>query len=408
MAGLLLGTPGYMSSEQVRGDADLDGRADVYALGCILFEILTCEPLHSDGEAGLAEAKAGIDARPSRRAPEREIPPELDAVCIKATRLDRRDRFPTARAVGDAVQRYLDGDRDFAMRSKLAASELDIARGALERSATILDRRTAIRAAARALALDPSSLEAAELVARLMIEPPPEIPAEVERELAALDEQAMRAQSRLGALAMLAYFVFFPLLFVAGFREPWFMLAGPTIASATMGAAILRTRRPAMWLVYATFAGNALLVGLLARAVSPFLLAPGLAAVIAMVYAMHPRIGRAWALWATLVSAVLLPWLGELAGVVAQTTFITERGIAIRVAAEHLDPDVLTVTLALYTLVVVATAIWLSRAFTRNRVAMQHSLHVQAWQLRQLVPRGGVARESFVTMPRMTRFGTGI
>ncbi len=238
--------------------------------------------------------------------------------------------------------------------------------------------------------------------------PPESLDPAVERELAALDEQAMRAQSRLGALAMLAYFVFFPILFVAGFREPWFMLAGPAVAAATMSAAILRTRRPVMWLVYATFAGNALIVGILARAASPFLIAPGLAAVVAMVYAMHPRIGRAWVLWATLVTAVLLPWLGELAGLVSRTTSVTERGIAIQLAAERLDPDVLTFTLVLYTLAALATATWLARAFARNRVAMQHSLHLQAWQLRQLVPRGGVVAESFVTMPRMTRFGTGL
>ncbi len=404
MAGVMLGTPGYMSPEQIRGDADLDGRADVYALGCLLFEILTGEPLHASGEAGLAEAKAGVDARPSKRAPDREIPPELDAVCVKATRVDRRERFATAREVGDAVQRYLDGDRDVSMRAKLAASELDIARAALERGSSILDRRTAIRAAARALALDPSSHEAAELVARLMIEPPPETPHEVSRELAALDDQAMRTQSRFGAFAMLAYFVFFPIMFVAGFRDTWFLIAGPAVAALTLALTISLTRRPVMWMIYASFIGNALLVGIVSRVLSPFLVAPSLSVIVAMVYAMHPRTGRGWVLWAALVAAVLLPWIGELAGVISQTTFVTERGFVLRFAAERLDVEIITVTLALYTLALLAVATGLSRALAKNRVAMQHSLHVQAWQLRQLVPRGGA--ESFVTMPRASRLGS--
>jgi hypothetical protein len=292
------------------------------------------------------------------------------------------------------------------MRAKLAASELDIARSALERGASIIDRRTAIRAAARALALDPSSHEAAELVARLMIEPPPEIPHEVDRELAALDDQAMRAQARLGSLAMIAYFVFFPIMFAAGFRETWFLIAGPGIAAVTMAAAIRTTRRPVMWLVFTSFTGNALLVGILARVLSPFLVAPGLGVIIVMVYAMHPRIGRGWMLWAVLVAAVLLPWAAELAGLVSQTTFVTDRELVLRVSAEHLDADIFKAALALYALVILAVAMALSRALARNRIAMQHSLQVQAWQLRQLVPRGGVVAESFATMPRVTRIGS--
>jgi hypothetical protein len=124
------------------------------------------------------------------------------------------------------------------------------------------------------------------------------------------------------------------------------------------------------------------------------------------VYAIHPRIGRGWALWASLAAAVLVPWLAELAGVVSQTTFITERGIALHMSAEHLDAELITVALALYTLVILAVATALSRALARNRAALQHSLHVQAWQLRQLVPRSGVVAESFVTMPRVTRIGS--
>src|SRR5205823_4801203 len=64
-AGTAVGTPGYMAPEQVRGAPDIDGRADIYTLGCLLFEILAGDPLHPRGWNGLQSALAGVDARPS-------------------------------------------------------------------------------------------------------------------------------------------------------------------------------------------------------------------------------------------------------------------------------------------------------------------------------------------------------
>src|ERR1700677_274186 len=86
--GATMGTPGYMSPEQARGD-EVDVRADVYALGAILFELLALDPLHkhSTPQIALDSTLAGLDARPSARSPHLDVPPELDAVCVKATAL---------------------------------------------------------------------------------------------------------------------------------------------------------------------------------------------------------------------------------------------------------------------------------------------------------------------------------
>src|ERR1700733_2280351 len=183
VVGAILGTPGYISPEQIRGDATLDGRADVYSLGCILFEILALEPLHPRGQAAIASALAGIDARASIRAPDREIPPELDWICVSATQTDPRHRFATARQLGEAVQRFLDGNRDVVLRKELARSELAAARAALDGGSGAVQRSAALRYAARALALDPTDREPADLVGRLMLQPPFDAPAEVEGEL---------------------------------------------------------------------------------------------------------------------------------------------------------------------------------------------------------------------------------
>src|SRR6202011_4552637 len=97
---------------------DVDARADVYALGAILYELLALDPLHkhTTPKVALDSTLAGADARPGARAPHLDVPPELDAVCVKATALRPEDRYATVRALVDAVESYLDRDRALARR----------------------------------------------------------------------------------------------------------------------------------------------------------------------------------------------------------------------------------------------------------------------------------------------------
>ncbi|MGE5185602.1 MAG: serine/threonine-protein kinase, partial [Acidobacteriota bacterium] len=162
--GAVLGTPGYMAPEQLHAAADVGPAADVYALGSILFEILAREPLHPRG-AALQSMLAAIDPSPAARRPDANIPPELDALCASALARDPAAR-PTAAQLGEQVERYLDGDRDLEARRALAATWLARARAAIEAD-DIAGRAEAMRLAGRALALDPASEPAAELVTRL-------------------------------------------------------------------------------------------------------------------------------------------------------------------------------------------------------------------------------------------------
>ncbi|MCW5804597.1 MAG: serine/threonine protein kinase, partial [Deltaproteobacteria bacterium] len=123
--GTAIGTPGYMSPEQARGMSHVDGRADIYTLGCVLFEILAGETLHARGRDGMVSTVYGTDARPSIRSPERRIAPELDALCVEATQLDPARRVPTARELGDRVLQFLDGDRDLEKRRELGRDHLE-------------------------------------------------------------------------------------------------------------------------------------------------------------------------------------------------------------------------------------------------------------------------------------------
>lgn len=103
----LVGTLPYMSPEQLRSEADIDGRADVYALGVILCEILTGRRPHNmvglviDAACDRVMQDPTIDTEQTGR--------ELDAVIRRAIARDRDDRYPSAWEMRDDLLRHLDG-----------------------------------------------------------------------------------------------------------------------------------------------------------------------------------------------------------------------------------------------------------------------------------------------------------
>ncbi|MFW5829970.1 MAG: protein kinase domain-containing protein [Planctomycetota bacterium] len=110
--GSVLGTPVYMPPEQARGDLEaIDERTDIYSLGAILYEILTLQP-PVDGETAqmvLARVRAGRIEPPSRRAPDRVIPRELEAVAMQALAKDPRQRYQRVTDLRQDLERYLTG-----------------------------------------------------------------------------------------------------------------------------------------------------------------------------------------------------------------------------------------------------------------------------------------------------------
>jgi serine/threonine-protein kinase len=168
VAGTTLGTPGYMAPEQIAASSAVDARADVFALGAVLFEILTLEPLLDDAavQARLRGQKAAWDARPTARAPKLGIPPEFDRICLRASSADPAERFPSARALHDEVEAYLDGERDIGLRRKVAAVHLARAVGL-----RWWVRDEALRDVNRALAIAGEDRHALELLVDLLDTP---------------------------------------------------------------------------------------------------------------------------------------------------------------------------------------------------------------------------------------------
>ncbi len=93
-----VGTPDYMAPEQVSGERG-DARTDVYAVGAILYEMLTGRPpFQGDNALAVMAQRLTSDARPPRDL-RPEISPQLDTVVRRALRRDRSERYPTMAAL---------------------------------------------------------------------------------------------------------------------------------------------------------------------------------------------------------------------------------------------------------------------------------------------------------------------
>jgi serine/threonine-protein kinase len=401
-AGAVLGTLGYMPPEQARGEA-VDHRADIYALGCILFEILAGEPLHQRGS--ITAVFDEYDARPSRRVPQLDVAPELDALCVAATAPDPAARPSSAREMGERVQRYLDGDRDHAMRRRLAKEQIARARAALvggddvpvgvsslvRRPAGENERRLAMQHAGRALALDPTAKEAAELVGRLMLEPPPEVPRDVVEALDRLDEETVRRNAIPAVVAYTIYLLFVPLIMWVGVDDPLYlgaMIAG-VLVNGYLAFDLAHSKRAMSPLRFrlVVFA-NVALIFVMARMFTPFLIAPGLAVGTLLTVSLHPKFGRTWFLIAAMSAAVVVPWLGEVVGVWPPTISSVDGGILLQPPGGDLKAFEMQIALVAYVVALCTIVGLLARRVVESERSTRRTSYVQAWHLRQLVPSG--------------------
>jgi len=105
--GALMGTPIYMSPEQCRGLAELDHRSDIYALGCVLFHLLTGRPpFEGEGMGDIIAAHIREPApAPSSVAP--EVAPNVDALVLRCLAKAPADRYQTMLELAAAIGQML-------------------------------------------------------------------------------------------------------------------------------------------------------------------------------------------------------------------------------------------------------------------------------------------------------------
>ncbi len=108
--GILVGTPAYMSPEQVDGKLNLDGRSDIYSLGVVLFQMLAGQAPYT-GTSGMSVAvKHLLEPVPDVLAYNPDLPPDIQHVIARAMAKFREERYPTAAALLDDIRCVLAGD----------------------------------------------------------------------------------------------------------------------------------------------------------------------------------------------------------------------------------------------------------------------------------------------------------
>lgn len=391
--GAVVGTPGYMSPEQARGETQaLTPASDVYSLGAILFEILSLEPLHRGKSlnALLASTLTQRPIAPSSWAPDRGIGPELDAICEMATALEPGERFASARALCDAIERHLDGERDAERRAELASEHLARAREALARESDPAARSEGLRELSRALALNPTDPAALGMISDWVLRSTEDLPPEAEAELKAVELADRRAGARRAAYVYAGWFLFFPLSWWMGVKNTLvaglsfgglvLLLAHTTWIALTGNAGPIFMRRN-MWLSFLMVAAMTFLFG-------PYVFAPGLAMATAATYVVSVRANRntRWLVSGLAFASIFVPaglaWLGVL-----PPSHAFEDGVMkVFPSLLHFTPVPAEVMLIAVTVgQLVLPAIILGQS-VQALIKAERQNFAQAWRLRQLLP----------------------
>jgi eukaryotic-like serine/threonine-protein kinase len=395
VVGAVLGTPGYIAPEQLRSAPDLDARADVYSLGAILFEVLAHEPLHNQRTiaARVFSTASPGSLRPSARRPEANVPPELDALCERALAFDPKDRLPTARALSDAIERYLDGDRDLERRREASTAHAALARAALEQTRTpdadeARERAVAMREAVTALGLDASNRDALDTFVKLLSSPPRDVPPETRAELARSARVMQRNAMRWAVLSFGSFFATIPLLVWMGVRDVGrlallFVFIGASAMLHAVGSRSRHADASIRWPVLIATNGAVALSSWLVGALwfTPLL---SVTNVMGMVLTSG-RARRGWAI-ALGCATVVVPLALELAGVTAPS-YVFHDG-RITVSSQILDLARVPTLIVMGTVAVggVLGAGLMSAWFRDALTEAERTVLLHAWQLRQAVP----------------------
>lgn len=394
--GEMIGTPGFMPPEQVLGvHAEVDARSDIYALGAILYEIVALKPLH-DAPDVMGTLESTLNPQGPRVSPPPDAPVELVALALRCTRFNKAERPTSVAELIEGIERYLDGDRDDQLRTKLADERTMRARADLEQALAgppagrEAARAAALQEAGRALALHPEHAEAARVVLELISSVPDPPPAEALAEVEVLERQHRRRAMRDNALRLALWGCSVPLVLAMSVRIPALAAVIVVLLAVAIvwGAMLARTDATSAGARLGLYAIAFATIGGLSAVFGPLMLLPGLASMNSIVFGAQSKAKERPLIVLMGLLSIAVPLGLELAGVVPPSMVFAGGSLVIVPRLTEFPRTMTLAVLISWSLFGVLTPTFVVGRMKDALAKAERDLVLQKWQLQQLSPRG--------------------
>jgi len=409
------GTPGYMAPEQRSAEEAVSDRADVYALGCILFELLVQRPLHDPAvlrSGPLVEVYRAADPSPLAATRERPgalpITRELDEACRRALALDPASRTIDAGELHDQVVAFLDGAaierwrQDEATKLSEQAAAL-VAQTRAGHGANTLERRQrALTTLGRAVSLAPAAEATRETIRSLLHEPPPPDADSVLATRMEAWKQVLASDSIGGiVLALCGWVVCVPLMWWMGIRDVQHVL--PPLLLGTLNIvwllAFLWRKPPRAWALLGMGLLSTAAVVTAGRWLGPFGIAPAVFVAHTSFFAMVPDRRTRHGLLGILMAGALAPLLELLLTGQVANMRIEAGNIVVTPVITDFPPLATWATLLLLNAGVMLGAGLTMRVVFRRMEDAQRTILWHQWQIEALMDVEGSVNDRETSRP---------